>query len=959
MTTFIREIVDKIYQDHHGHLDEVSVIFPNRRAGLFFRNELGKLIDKPVWMPRIASFEDFILAQSSLRKIETLEAVFLLYESYKQYPNREEPFDKFFFWGEMILRDFEEIDQYMVDADRLFTSIKTQKELDEAFYFLDDEEKSIIQSFWLTFFPDTSKTQKAFLETWKILKPVYHDYRSKLIAKGKGYGGLIYREFLKELEAGDHPTDLSLIFAGFNALTHVEEAIIKYYVKERNAELVWDIDGYYMNDTSQEAGTFLRGYRNDTILGKSFPEEPPSWLNQGKGFTATGVSLEVGQAKAMAEVLSELTRSEEYSPEKTVVVLPQEYMLFPVLHALPEAVENVNITMGYPLKDTTIYSLIESLLRLQSTRRENLVHGSSFYHKPVVEILEHPLLQSNAGSGIHSLLGEIKKRNLIFLYQDELPQKPEVLELIFSKPEQPLAYLMEILSQLHKDRKDVGGEMEVEFIARFYEHVSKLRDMMGERAHQLGYDFLLKLFKRLSNSLKVPFTGEPLNGIQIMGILETRNLDFENVFILNMNEGSWPAPPKRGSFVPYNIRKAFQLPVFEHQDAIYSYLFYRLLQRAKRVHFFYNTVSEFNVNGELSRLVQQLEFESGHKIKKRILANPIKVTPPQAIIVDKTEQVLDKLNRFLVKAGEWTPRLTPSALDTYLYCRLRFYFRYILELYEPDELQEELDPMVFGNILHDTMEILYSQFIKKQKRDIIEPNDFFWLEGGIDGAINKAFISHYKVKNEKKFKLEGRNIIAAEIIRKTALKILKFDRQYAPFKIIGLETSTKDGYTLDYPVESNGRKILVGLKGKIDRIDLKQGKIRVIDYKTGKDKREFANVESLIDRENDKRNKAVFQVFFYSYLFMNTYNGAYDQIEPGLFNSRDLFDENFNWQIIQKEPRSPATDVSEFRQFLAQFEYILSQLLTEIWNPDIPFDQISDEKKCRFCAYKEICGRGI
>lgn len=956
MQTFLQEVAQHVLTHHQDHLDQVTIIFPNRRAGLFFRNAIGQLIEKPIWMPRVTSLEDFILFHSQLEKIDTLEAVLRLYDVYKAQQPREESFDRFFFWGEMILRDFDEIDQYLVEADQLFTSIKSQKELDEEFYFLDEEELKVIRSFWSTFLPDASKTQMAFLETWKILKPIYHSFKQELMAEGKGYGGQIYRLFWESLKNDEVKCDGHLILAGFNALTVAEERIIKLLVEKTNTDILWDLDAHYLNDANQEAGHFLRIYRKDTLLGKTFPERLPTAIQSPKAFKAIGVSLEVGQVKAMAEHLEVLAASPDFVSEHTVIVIPNEYMLFPLLHAIPPSIKQLNITMGYPMKDTPVFSLLESLLQLQNSARDNVVHGRSFYHQPVTEILGHPLIHPIAAETGEKITADITRRNLIFVYQSEILLKDRLFQLIFSMPIKPLGYILEILEELHRCWKEQGNDLELEFISRFYQHTAKLEEMIGQKAEQLSYDFLIKLFRRLSRSLKIPFSGEPLEGLQIMGVLETRNLDFENVFILNMNEGSWPAPPKKGSFIPYNIRKAFELPVFEHQDSIYAYLFYRLLQRSKQVWFYYNTVSEFNVNGEMSRYIRQLAFETSHTIDYQILANPIAITPAQPILIEKTPEVLLKLDRFQVKKGEWTPRLTPSALDTYLYCRLRFYFKYVQELYEPDELQEELSPMVFGNILHDAMEILYKQFIKKNKRPIVEPNDFFGLESGVDGAINKAFIKHYDVKNETKFKLEGRNIIAAEIIRKTALKILHFDQQYAPFKIIGLETSTRDGFTLDYPVTVNGKTLMIGIKGKIDRLDQKQGKVRVIDYKTGKDAKEFSSVTSMINREDSKRNKAAFQVFFYSYLFYKTYSGEYSQIEPGLFNSRDLFDDSFSWQLVEKSGRNAQT-VHEFRDYLEPFEEIVSELLTEIYDPEIAFDQVEDVSKCRFCPYNEICGR--
>ncbi len=954
-TTFISELASRILADNQGNLSSVTVVFPNRRAGLFFRKALGKLIDQPIRTPRVTSMEDFLMPFSPYRKIEMLEAVFQLYEVYKTHQKHEETFDTFFFWGEMILRDFEEIDQYLVNTQQLFTSIKTQKELDEEFYFLDEEDRAVIQAFWSSFLPKATGTQEAFLETWKILLPLYESFKESLRKKNLAYGGMIYREVsdnldeLKTLDIGP------IYFAGFNALTFAEEKIIKFFVQEHQARVMWDLDAYYFSNEKQEAGFFLREYAGDSVLGKTFPEEIPERFKQDKSIEAVGVSLEVGQTKVLAERLDQLAGSPGFSPDKAVVVLPHEHMLFPTLHAIPDSIDKVNITMGYPLKDTPVFSLLESVLNLQKLRKESLVNGVSFYYKPLVSLLEHPLLYALEEGRIKQLISDIKRRNLIMLYQEELELKHPIFQSIFQKPDHALKYLLGILKGLYDTWKDKGHDLELEFISQYYHHVQQLDQMIGERTSGLGYEFLIKLFRRLSRSLKIPFTGEPLNGLQIMGILETRNLDFEHVYVLNMNEDSWPVAARRGSFIPYNIRKAFSLPTFDHQDAIYSYLFYRLLQRAQKVTFFYNTVSEFNVNGELSRLVQQLETESAYPIHHKILSNPIKTTAPDPIVIEKHEVIRRKMKRFLDGYTEKdASRFTPSALNTYLDCKLRFYFKYVEKLYEPDEVQEEMDPMVFGNILHNSMETLYKQFIKQEKRDVIYPEDLFWIREMVPGVLNKTFIDHYGIKNEKKFKLEGRSLIAADVLKKFIYKILDYDKDYAPFRIIGLEASSREGYALDVPIAVNGESQKVRIKGIIDRLDQKEGKVRVIDYKTGRDAKDFESVESLIERENNNRNKAVFQVLFYSYLFYKKYPDDYQQIEPGIFNSRDLFDETFEWKIFDKGLK---TGVNEYRNYHEQFELILKELLTEIYDPTINFDQTEDTKKCGYCPYKEICQR--
>ncbi|MEQ8240199.1 MAG: PD-(D/E)XK nuclease family protein [Cyclobacteriaceae bacterium] len=953
--TFIKDIARSLI-DNHASFDNVTVVFPNRRAGLFLIQALGQIVDKPTRLPQILSMQDFVYRHSKLEQIETLEAVFQLFEVYKKHRPTEESFDQFFFWGEMIIRDFEEIDQYLVNPQQLFTSIKSQKELDEEFYFLSDEERETILKFWSTFLPEATRTQEAFLQTWKILLPVYEAFKSHLLDQKQAYGGLIYREVAEQIAETVLDEKEEVYFAGYNALTFAEEKIIKYYVREANAKIFWDIDNYYFRDKKQEAGFFLREYANDSVLGKTFPKEVPNRFKSEKNFQKTGVSLEVGQVKSLAESLAELAKDPTFQADKTVIVLPKEHMLLPVLHSLPDEIDKINITMGYPLKDTPVFSLLESVLLLQYYRTDEL-KGAKYYYKPIVELLNHPLLFSLEDERIKSLIKSIKKGNLIRLDENDLTFEHPLLKIIFAKRDQAFHYLKSILHGLHDTWKDKGHDLELEFIENFYGHITKLEEMMGARANELSYDFLIKLFRRLARSLKVPFTGEPLQGLQIMGILETRNLDFDHVFVLNMNEDSWPAAAKKGSFIPYNIRKAFDLPVNDHQDAIYSYLFYRLLQRAQNVHFYHNTVSEFNVNGEVSRLVKQLEFESGYKIPHRILSNPIQTTPAEEIRVEKTPIILQRLSRYLVGyTGKDQSRITPSALSTYLDCSLKFYFKYVEKLYEPDEVQEEMDPMLFGNILHNSMETLYKNFLGKETSKIVQPQDIFWIREGIETVINKEFIKHYGIKNVKKFKLEGRSIIAADILKKFINKILDYDEAYAPFKIIGLEAGTKEGYTIDFPINIDETRQSVRLKGIIDRLDIKEGTVRVIDYKTGRDSKSFGDIDALFSKEN-RDAKAIFQVFFYAYLFESNSPIEYNVLEPAIFNSKDLFDKKFDWRVLLKEKKSPVVAIKEWRRYKEDFVDRLSELLHEVFDPEISFEQTEDVKRCSYCTYKEICNR--
>ena len=963
MSTFLGELASDLLSNHQDDLSTVQVVFPNRRAGVFFRKELSQLIKKPIWEPKIYSLEDFVISRSGLSVIDKLEAIFLLYKVYQKHQPDAEHFDRFYFWGEMILKDFEEIDHYRVDADKLFTTIRTQKELDEAFYFLDEADRKIIEDFWNTFLPDIDDAQERFLKTWEILYPVYLDFRTQQLNEQKAYKGLIYREVADRLLQNESIFSGDIVFAGFNALTACEEAIISWCVQEIGAKVFWDLDDYYVNTKVQEAGLFFREYMRSPALRDSFPKDLPKRFKTAKQLTMTGVPLEVGQTKAMISRLEELSGLPDFEAEKTVIVLPHEYMLHTVLHAIPESIEKLNITMGYPLKASNTFGLIDSLLKIQFNHRQHLVNGISFYHGPLLELLSHPLIQPLDAQRITESMAEIKKRNLIYVYVEEMQLEHPLLLYILSIHEDPLNYLLNVLAELDSLWEDKSDhEFELEFVRRYFQAYAQLRKMLSDRGENLGFEFLIKLHRRISASLKVPFSGEPLSGLQVMGILETRNLDFDHVLIINMNEDSWPAPAQRGSFVPFNIRKAFNMPVHDHQDAIYSYLFYRLLQRSRTVDFYYNTVSEFAMNGEPSRLLQQLDLESPHSIEKKFLVNPITVSPPQAIEVQKSNRVYDRLQRFISGSDQLDnslkpSALTPSAIETYLFCRLRFYFRYVEGLFEEKELQEDMDPMLFGNILHDTMEVLYKSHITIKKTAIIDENDFFALEAAVEGAIKQAFLLSFDYKDASKFQLEGRNVIAFDVIRKMVLQILKIDRQYAPFEILGLETDAKDGFTDSVAITTSGTDLNVRIKGKIDRIDKKEGKIRVVDYKTGKDDKRFTSLDSLIDREDQSRNKAVFQLLFYSRLVSRS--NIYIEntpIEPGLFNNKELFQHHFDWKVYLQEPRkSTKYPVHNYQELAKEFDVLLTKLLTEIWDPAVPFNQTDDDRKCQYCEFKGIC----
>jgi hypothetical protein len=738
-----------------------------------------------------------------------------------------------------------------------------------------------------------------------------------------------------------------IIFAGFNALSRSEEQIISWFVQETSAEVYWDADDYYLKDSKQEAGKFLREMKfGNAILRKSFRESyGNAFQKSDKKIEVISVASDVGQAQQASELLSTLNIPMD---EQTAIVLPNNELLFPLLHALPPAVEKLNITMGYPLSSSLVFSFLDALIDLHS-RGE----GKATYHfRSVMAILRHPLLSKNKDEAIEKIAKDILDKNTIWVPKKNLDVNHNLLKQIFKETENGLSeYLLELVKYLAEQNED---EVEKEFYFQFYTLLNRLNEFILHHNLKISITAYQKLFRQLVQSERMPFEGEPLLGLQVMGVLETRNLDFETVIMLSMNESLIPPAAKNTSFIPYSIRKVFGLPVVDHQDAMYAYIFYRLVQRAKNVYFIYNSTEETGKTGEVSRFVRQLEYETNISVSHKTVSTEVTVEDPNLIEVPKNERILDSLYRFTSKKN-FQKRFTPTALNTYLDCRLRFYFKYVLELYELDEVSEEVDPMVFGNILHKIMEQLYLPFDQDGFRTV-SLEVFPKLKSRVDEEISLAFGKQFGAQDEK-FEFTGQNILAREIIRKMVLKVLEYDEQRTPFDILGIEADDKKGYVLNSGIDIQNLSMKVGMKGIIDRIERKDDVVRIVDYKTGQDSKSFLDIVSLFDRENKSRNKAVFQTFFYGLLFLESPIGYSDlPVQASLFNIRELFNEDFSPLIQQKNGRS-AVEVYDVRPFLGEFKRELDNLLAEIFNPSVAFTQTEDVKKCGYCPYAGICNR--
>lgn len=950
MIPFLKELAERVIREKMS-LGDLTVVFPNRRAILYFRKHLSNMLDRPEFSPQLLTIEDLMGSFSKLRVPDKLELVHHLHCVYKPIVGIDEPFDKFYFWGEMLLRDFDEIDRYEVNAVQLFKDLSFQKELDTTFDYLTDEQKDYLKRFWSGFDENLNENKKKFLQVWKDLPRVYEGYRDHLRERGLAYEGMLHREVSEHLRQdvgrlGAEYGKRKFMFVGFNALTRAEESVIGVFVQHGFAEVVWDIDEYYVNNEWQEAGTFFREYQRHTALSNTFPEDVPANFRKKKSIRVMGAAQHIGQAKFAAQVLQQEV-SKGMNPEETLVVLPDEKLLFPVLNSVSGYVQKLNVTMGFPLSSTPLFNLFELLMEMQINRRDD-----SFNHREVLALLGHPYgVAANAADAL-AKRKEILGNNWIQIPQGFLQSGSELFRLMFRnvEPSGVVAYLRDVILAVGA----IPGlsDLDREFAYYFIKLLNRVEEVFRRDAspavgesRKAALRSFLRLFRQLVRSQRIPFSGEPLQGLQVMGVLETRNLDFKNVFILSLNEGAFPAFGGKGSYIPYSIRKAYGLPTTEHQDAIYAYLFYRVLQRAENIFLVYNSETDVLGQGEMSRYLQQLLFESGHDPERVILHTPVRPKNVDPIEVAKDETVFNQLARYCLGQAK---ELTPTALNDYIECRLKFYFRHIARIREADEIGDELDNRLLGSLLHSVMELFYKRLIDSKKSRRVESSDLEGQEERIADILDDVFRDLYGLDKNKPVEYQGQRLVVKEVIRRFADRIIAMDREHAPFELEGIEN--KD-LRLSYSLKAEGNPVVV-VGGIVDRADSKDDMLRVIDYKTGKDRTDIRKEVGELFVRDGKRNKAAFQVMLYALLYASNERTKGHRIVPGLMNRLNLFDEGFRFGL-----KIGGKVVEDVRPFLEEFEIGLREMLEEMYDPNVPFTQTKDTDICRYCSYREICYR--
>ena len=955
MSSFLKQVTNELSTRYGNQLSNCLLVFPNRRAGLFFSKYLNELVDQPIFSPEVLTINDLIKEWSPLKVVDNLDLLCRLYKIYGSVCKTKETFDEFYHWGEMILGDFDDLDKYRVDAKHLFQNLADEKEIENIFDYLDEEQIEAIRSFWSSFNPEKlSEHQHQFVSVWESLFTIYTDLRNELKSEDLAYEGMASRLVVDRLENKEIEIKYEkIIFAGFNALNKCEKDIFSCLKERDQAEFYWDYDESYVKNPYHEAGLFMR----DNLRRYPSPKSDISFKNihaDRNPVEFISLSSEVGQAKFAHQYLKDYAAQKDVKLEETAVVLADEELLLPVLNSIPKNVEHVNVTMGYPAKNTPVASLLGLIIGLQKGGRKQ-GEGFVFHHKQVLALLNHQYLNAINPELADDLAQQIIKSNWVHVSRSILVGDP-VLEKLFvplNSLGQVSSYLLDLLQAIYKNldlnKEDEGrlDKIEREYIYHLFLAIKRLTGLLDQHKIEIRLDTFYRLLDKMIQSLSIPFEGEPLAGLQVMGILETRLLDFKKIIVLSMNEGKLPKTGTSNSFVPYHLRQGFGMPTIDHQDAIFAYYFYRLIQRPEDIKLLYSTQSDGIRTGEMSRFLYQLKYESVFKIEEKHPSHDIVISNAEPIRIAKNDRILKQLNEYCISNKR---SFSPSALNSYMGCSLRFYYRYLAGMKEPDTILEEIDPPMFGNLFHQAMEKLYEPFINKtiSKADLegLRKNKRVQTR-----VLEEAFKElYFNLDKEKSVEIGGRNRLIFNILLKFVDRLLKVDMEFTPFKMLAVEGR----YNIQVPLKSDGRK--VNIAGIIDRVDQVGNTVRVIDYKTGAAELIFKNIDSLFDSENKKRNKAAFQTLLYC-LFYDMKHGDDLAISPNVYGLKSIFNPKFACTLEQKEGRSKGVPVGSYLAYKQEFMDGFTDLLEEVFNPEIPFTQVEDEDVCRICPYIEVCHR--
>lgn len=950
MQPFLQLVAHDLYTKIGNDLSRTVLVFPNKRANLFFNEYLAEESDQPIWSPAAMSISDLLQKLSVQKAGDPIRLVCELYKVFKEETGSRETLDDFYFWGELLISDFDDVDKNMVDADKLFSNLQDLKNLMDDYEFLDEEQEEAIRQFFQNFSIERrTELKEKFISLWDKLGIIYHRYRENLAELGIAYEGMLYRNVIEQLDTDRLKYD-KYVFVGFNVLNKVEKEFFQKLQKAGKAMFYWDYDLFYTQRISKhEAGEFIK--RNLIDFPNELPESYFDIFRKPKKIRYISASTENAQARFLFSQTAQMG-----SEKENAIVLCNEALLLPVLHSIPQDVQNVNITMGFPLAQTPVYSFINAAMELQTNGYRP--DTGRFTYEAVSKILKHPYTRQLSDHATR-LERELTKTNRFYPLPSEL-KKDDFLTILFT-PQSNIRELCDYLLRLIKSisilyRKegeydDIFNQLYRESIFQSHLKINRLYSLIESGELSVRTDTLKRLITKVLTASNIPFHGEPAIGLQIMGVLETRNLDFRNLIMLSLNEGQLPKAGGESSFIPYNLRKAFGMTTIEHKNAVYAYYFYRLIQRAENITLLYNTSSDGLNRGEESRFMLQLLVEGPHEITREYLEAGQSPQNTLEIQIEKTPEILRRLYRAYDTAQPESVILSPSALNTYLDCRLRFYYRYVAGLKTPDEVSAEIDSALFGTIFHLSAQLAYTDLTANGKmiqREDLERllRDEIKLQGYVDQAFKQEL---FKVAPEEKPEYNGVQLINSKVIVSYLKQLLRNDLQYTPFEMVAMEKKVSEKITIQTALGP----LTLRLGGTIDRMDAKEGTLRIVDYKTGGSPKIPANIEQLFT-PSETRPNYIFQTFLYAAIMSRKQPLM---VAPALLYIHRAASESYSPVIEMGEPRKPKIPVNNFAFFEDEFRERLQALLEEIFDEKEPFTQTEDMKKCAYCDFKVICKR--
>ncbi|WP_395047368.1 PD-(D/E)XK nuclease family protein [Flavobacterium sp.] len=915
--TFLENLVIQFLSDEIENISEITIILPNKRAKIFLLEVFKKNLPNFTFAPEITSIEDFIQEIANIRSVDSIELLFEFYTVYLSVTEKgkQQTFEQFSNWSKTLLQDFNEIDRYLLDPKHVFS-------------YLQDIE--VIKR-WGIEVEDKTTLIDNYLEFWKLLPLYYESFYTHLKNKEIGHQGLIYREAVSNLETFiSNFKNKKIVFAGFNALNQAEEKIVQQLINKGIASIYWDIDSIFLNDISHDAGLFMRRFKNTWPHYKNNPFE---WIatnfSEEKNIQIIGTAKSIGQAKIVSGIIDTLISEEpNASLDKVALVLGDENMLIPMLHSLPASVGSLNITMGYPSKNNPIQLLVTKLFKMHNNALNRSESSYVFYYKDVLDVLSNPIIESyvNASKVIYT----IKKNNYTFITHQKVISFQEnpnrLFELLFQKWNQKPIEILELISEiLLIIKSNLDSSLEEDkvvktFLYSIYKVINKLITYCSKNEYIENIDTLHNIYKQVIDLAEVSFEGEPLVGLQIMGVLESRVLDFETVIITSLNEGKFPAGKTVNSFIPYDVKRELGLPTYKEKDAIYTYHFYHLLQRAKNIYLLYNTESDGLDGGEKSRFITQLEVEKqpNHNLTHEIIQPIVPNIAYKPVTVSKSESVMTRLKEIATGKG-----FSPSALTTYIRNPIQFYFQRILSIRESEEVEENIALNTLGTIIHETLEALYKPVINK----FLTTDDLDKMLTLANDEVLKQFKEIYKEGEVKK----GKNLLAFEVAKRNVFNFLIEEKKQIAngdvVKVLALETP------LERLLEDNRLPFPVKIAGNVDRIEIRNNKIRIIDYKTGKVDKNNVQLKDWNGLTLDIKNDKIIQLLCYAFMYEKQVNGL--EMEAGIISFKNMKGGFLPFGF--KQDKEVFTVITP--EILESFKTEIVILINEILKLDIPFEE--------------------